>query len=72
MTATSAEIATAFRLGWHDGKHGLGPDTMRGALEAFGHPVGNRGLGWGTAECEAYLNGREDGAHGETFRLGAL
>ena len=63
------DTAAAFAMGWHDGKHGLGPDTMRGALEAFGRPIGDRGLGWDFDTCSLYLNGREDGERGDTFRL---
>ena len=63
------ERATAFRMGWHDGRHGIGAATMREALNLFGRSIGERGLGWGDELCSLYLNGRGDGERGDTSRL---
>ena len=66
---TAGERATAFCMGWHDGRWGIGAATMREALELFGRPVGERGLGWGDELCSLYLNGRGDSERGDMARL---
>ena len=66
---TAGERATAFWMGWQDGRRGIGAATMREALGLFGRSVGERGLWWGEELCSLYLNGRGDGERGDTARL---
>lgn len=69
LAAQAAERRAAFNMGWHDARNGMGPTTARAVAEQYGRPIGDRGLGWDDAMIAVYLNGREDGARGETGRL---